>query len=419
MRKRGFSQMRIKSTMRGMRTFFRAASLAALAVPILGCWSGAAAQTAAPKPGDELRSVFANSADIAEGKRLAETACAGCHGANGLNTNPGVPYLAGQRAAYLYIELKAYQTGARGVSAMTNAVKFLSDTALVQVAAYFASLDPAQPTSSTGAGAAADPVRDGKAAVAACAGCHGDTGVSKTPGMPSLVGLDPKYLVTAMKAYKTGERKNDLMKSMLANVSDANINNIALFYALQKPARAQTPAEGDKAAGQAAGAGCAGCHGNDGVSTNPSTPSLAGQDAQYLAAALRAYKQAARSEETMKGLAASLDDNAIKNLSAYYAAQQPKQPNVRKPLSAEEWAQRCDRCHGVNGNSTDPRLPALAAQRVDYLEKVLHDYRTGARKSPQMAAMADVLTEDDIKNLAAYYSRQKARAVVYVTLPPR
>ena len=40
--------------------------------------------------------------------------------------------------------------------------------------------------------------------------------------MPSLVGLDPKYLVTAMKAYKSGQRKNDVMKSMLASVTDAN-----------------------------------------------------------------------------------------------------------------------------------------------------------------------------------------------------
>ena len=144
----------------------------------------------------------------------------------------------------------------------------------------------------------------------------------------------------------------------------------------------ETPAAGDKAAGATAGAACAGCHGADGVSGNPANPSLAGQDATYLASALQAYKQGTRSDETMKGLAASLDDSAVKNVSAFYASQEPKQPNVRKPLTAEEWAQRCDRCHGVNGNSADPRVPALAAQRLDYLEKVLQDYRTGVRKSP-------------------------------------
>ena len=92
---------------------------------------------------------------------------------------------------------------------------------------------------------------------------------------------------------------------------------------------------------------------------------------------------------------------------------------MRKPLSAPEWAERCDRCHGVNGNSTDPRIPALAAQREGYLEKVLNAYRTGGRRSPEMAAMAEVLSENDVRNLAAYYARQKSQAVVYVPIPAR
>ena len=370
--------------------------------------------------GPELRTLYANSEDIAEGRRLAESSCAGCHGANGISESSGVPHLAGQRSAYLYLELKAYQSGARGASAMNNAIRPLSDDALFKTAVYFASLDPPQTNSASSANAAPpDPVQAGKTAAASCAGCHGDGGISKTPGMPSLVGLDPKFLVAAMKAYKSGQRKNDIMKSMLASVTDASMDNIALYYALQKPARAQTSATGDKAVGATAGAACAGCHGADGVSGNPATPSLAGQDATYLASALQAYKQGGRSDETMKGLAASLDDSAVKNVSAFYAGQEPKQPNVRKPLTAEEWAQKCDRCHGVNGNSADPKLPALAAQRVDYLEKVLQYYRTGARKSPQMAAMSDVLTDQDISNIAAYYARQKARGVVFVTVPSK
>jgi cytochrome c553 len=409
-----------------MNTYFRRPSLATVGV-IAGvffagaCFEGACAQ---PKinsdDGSELRTLYANSQDIAEGKRIVESSCAGCHGANGISESPGVPHLAGQRPAYLYLELKAYQAGSRGASAMNNVVSPLSDDALFKAAVYFASLDPPQTNTASGAKAAApDPVQAGKTAAAGCAGCHGEGGVSKTPGMPSLVGLDPKYLVAAMKAYKNGQRKNDMMKSMLASVTDASMNNIALYYGLQQPARATTPAAGDKAAGETAGAACAGCHGPDGVSGNPTTPSLAGQDAQYVASALQAYKQGTRSDETMKGLAAALDDGAVKNLAAFYASKEPKPPNVRKPLTAEEWAQRCDRCHGNNGNSADPRLPALAAQRLDYLEKVLQDYRTGARKSPQMAAMSDVLTDQDITNVAAYYARQKARGVVFVVLPSK
>lgn len=392
--------------------------LAAVAgAAVASCCLGAMAQPATG-PGDELRTLEATPMDIAEGRRLAATSCAGCHGANGINTNPGVPNLAGQRAPYIYIELKAYQSGARGDSAMGNAIKFLSNDALIKVAAYFASLDPpAAPPAASGRPINFDPLQAGKAVSAACAGCHGDTGVSQIPGTPSLVGFDPKYLVDAMKAYKDGQRKNDTMKAMLASVNEAAMNNVAMFYALQKPARAKTPVAGDATAGKADAASCGGCHGEDGVSGSPATPSLAGQDAQYLVAALLAYKNGSRAHDTMKGLAAALDDKKMRNLAAYFAEQEPKAPNVRKPLTTEEWTQRCDRCHGLNGNSTDPRLPMLASQRVEYLEKVLRDYQTGARKSPQMAAMADALTEQDIEGLASHYARQKARAVIFLPSP--
>jgi cytochrome c553 len=389
-------------------------------VAIAGYAAGAAAQNTSIMTGNaaDLRPLYADTGDIAEGKRLADSSCGGCHGADGISASPGVPHLAGQRPAYLYLELRAYQSGVRGDSAMNIAVKFLNDDALVKVAAYFASLDPppSRPASGTVA-AKPDAIQSGKNAAAGCSGCHGEVGITKTPGMPNLVGLDPKYLVAAMKDYKSGQRKNEMMKSMLAAVSDADANNIALYFALQKPAPAKTPAPGDQAAGKAAAAACAGCHGDDGNSGTPTTPSLAGQDAQYFAAALRAYKDGTRNNETMKGLATGLDESAIKNLAAYYASLQPQAPKVRKPLTTQEWTQRCERCHGLNGNSTNPRLPALAGQRTDYLVKVLHAYRTGARKSPEMAAMSGDLAENDIDNLAAFYASQKARSVLYVVTP--
>jgi cytochrome c553 len=366
----------------------------------------------------DLRAVYASALEVAEGKHVAEASCARCHGLDGISKTKGIPHIAGQRPAYLHLELRAYQTGVRGEKAMDGAVKYLSDDALVQVAAYYASLEPA-PAVATGVKTASakkpDPVQAGKAAAVGCSGCHGEGGISKIPGMPSLIGLDPKYLVTAMKAYKTDQRKHDIMKSLLMPKSDADLENIALYFALQKPARAQTPpVTGKPVSGEAAAAACAGCHGKQGVSGNPVTPSLAGQEAQYLATAIKAYKDGSRKDETMKAPVAALDDNTTNDLAAFYATQQPQPPNVRKPLTTAEWAQKCDRCHGINGNSTDPLSPALAGQRVDYLEKVLHDYRTRARKSPPMAAMSDVLAEVDIANLAAHYARQKPRSVVFV-----
>ena len=379
-------------------------------------FASAPAQAQVP---EDLRAAYANAADLAEGKGVAQNVCAGCHGLNGNSRIAGVPHIAGQRPGYLYLELRVYRSGGRGENAMSNAVKVLNDDALYKVAAYYASLEPAQPAAGKKSPARLDPVAAGKAAAAPCAGCHEQSGVSKTAGTPSLAGLDPKYLVAATVAYKSGQRKNEIMKTMAADLSDRDMGNIALYYALQKPSRARTAAAGDAAAGKAAAEACAGCHGDTGVSSKPANPSLAGQDAQYLAGALRAYKDGSRSSDAMKGLAASLEDAEVKNLAAYYASQQPQAPNVRKPLSVAEWAERCDRCHGAGGNSTDPRLPALAGQREDYLARVLQAYRKGERKSSQMAAMSEGLTEADVESLAAHYARQKPRSVVYIFLPSK
>lgn len=398
-----------------------AVAVAAVAWSLCGHVAAQSARTQAAK-NDDLRAAHANAADIADGKRLADTACVGCHGANGVSSTKGVPNLAGQRPVYLYRELRAYQSGARVATEMVGIVRSLSDQALVQVAAYYASLEPAQPApvpTGKALAAKADPMQMGKAASAACTGCHGEGGVSKMPGTPSLVGLDPKYLIATMQAYKGGQRKNEVMKSMLASVTDADVSNIALYYAQQKPARTQNRVAGDRAAGKIAAAACAGCHGENGVSTSPLTPSLAGQDAEYLVAAVGAYKEGTRSDETMKGIADSLDAAALKNVAAYYAGQQPQPIKVHGPLTTAEWVQRCDRCHGPGGNSIEPDLPALAAQRQDYLEKALHAYRASEHKNSQMAAMVEGLTETDVESLAAYYSRQRARAVVYVLVPAK
>ena len=381
-------------------------------------WVCAAAQTPVFKPGaaEDLRAVYATSADIAEGRRVAESSCARCHGMNGISTAKGTPHIAGQRAGYIHLQLRAYQKRPKG--AMESAVRFLRDDALVAVAAYYASQEPARPATGPAKPAPdSDPLTVAKQLSASCTGCHGESGVSSIPGMPSLAGLDPKYFVAAMNAYKSGERKHDMMKNFAAPLADSALQNLALYYALQKPARAQTLASGDAATGKKAAAACGGCHGEGGVSSIPGTPSLAGQDAQYLAEATLAYKTGARRDETMKAPAAALDERAVKDLAAFYAAQEPQAPDVRKPLTLGEWTQRCDRCHGPNGNSIEPLMPALAAQRTDWLESVLDAYRKGARKSSAMSAMSASLSDADVKALAAHYSRQTARPVVYVLIP--
>ena len=120
---------------RSARTFLHVA-FALLAVSA-GYSASAAAQLATVKAvaGDDLRAAYANAADVAEGKGVADASCSGCHGANGISSTKDVPNLAGQRPGYLYLELRAYQSGARGNSAMSAVVKNLNDGALVKAAA--------------------------------------------------------------------------------------------------------------------------------------------------------------------------------------------------------------------------------------------------------------------------------------------
>lgn len=69
-------------------------------------------------------------------------------------------------------------------------------------------------------------------------------------------------------------------------------------------------------------------------------------------------------------------------------------------------ANTCVGCHGADGNSLVANFPKLAGQHAAYLEKALKDYRDGFRKDASMAAFARGLSDQEIKDLAAFYSKQ-------------
>lgn len=81
------------------------------------------------------------------------------------------------------------------------------------------------------AGVAAADVNAGKAKAAVCAACHGANGISVIPDYPNLAGQKVRYLEASIKAYRDGERKNAIMSPMASGLSDADIANIAAFYA--------------------------------------------------------------------------------------------------------------------------------------------------------------------------------------------
>jgi DmsE family decaheme c-type cytochrome len=299
------------------------------------------------------------------GSRSKAIACAGCHGEGGVSRKPGMPSLAGMEPQYLVPAMKAYASGERKHGLMKALVSGVDEAQLNSIAQFYARQTPARAQTSGegdasagksasalcvgchgeagGSVAAAFPSLAGQDAkyltvamkayrdstrnkTVPCAACHGERGISKTPGMPSLAGLAPPYLVAAMKAYAGGQRKHAVMKALLTDVSEPDLNEMALYYARQVPARAETPPVGDVAAGKAASAACAGCHGPQGVSPNPMWPSLAGQDARYLADALRSYKDGSRDDAMMKGFVAALNEQAMNDLASYFATLAPAQP---------------------------------------------------------------------------------------------
>ena len=74
----------------------------------------------------------------------------------------------------------------------------------------------------------------GKAKAAACAGCHGANGEGKGPAGPAIAGMDKAKFVQAIKDYKSGKRANAPMKSISANLSEADCDNLAEYYASLK-----------------------------------------------------------------------------------------------------------------------------------------------------------------------------------------
>lgn len=72
-------------------------------------------------------------------------------------------------------------------------------------------------------------------------------------------------------------------------------------------------------------------------------------------------------------------------------------------------AAACAGCHGADGNSPAPNFPKLAGQHASYIIKQLQEFKNGKRKDPTMSAMAAPLTDDDIANLAAFFSSQKVK----------
>jgi cytochrome c553 len=367
-----------------------------LSLALIGC---------SEKQGDKAASTSQGSADVAAGKALAQQQCAGCHGMDGKGTAPAIPHLAGQRERYLMASLAEYKDRKRSHAALRDIAMQLSSDEARNITTYYSSLSPIPAVQADAQ--ATSPYERGQKVAAACVGCHGPDGNSKAPRIPSLAGQQPRYFVTAIQEYLMGAREIAPMHALVRDMSRVDLEDAALYYASQQPAERQAPAFGNAAAGEPLTAVCGGCHGFRGVSDDAATPSLAGQDPQYLVSAIKAYTTT-RKHPGMQRAVAALSDKDIEDIVAFYTVQKSK-PAENGQRLIQDLTEKCGRCH--NGNVENPSLaiPTIAAQDRDYLVMALRAYRDDRRQSSVMHVMSLPYSDSVIESIASYYASQPAK----------
>ena len=180
-------------------------------------------------------------------------------------------------------------------------------------------------------------------------------------------------------------------------------------------------APGNPVAGKDKSIICQGCHGEEGMSSEPMIPHLAGQYGTYIYKNLRNFQAGTRTNQIMSAMAATIDDADLADISAYFASR-PKmkgkgtvaKSEVGKNLFLNGDMNRmiisCINCHGVNGKGKTPSnavFPVIGGQQAGYLRGQLINWREGERTNSAggvMNIIAQKLTDAEIDSLANYIS---------------
>lgn len=348
--------------------------------------------------------------DIAAGKALAQTKCAGCHGMDGRGVKDGIPNLAAQIESYLLKAIQTYDHGKRAGSSgdAMGVTRELSPTQLRDVLGYYASLPPLPNLANMNTQYSY--YDRGEELSKPCAPCHGIGGNPTAAGMPRLAGQHPQYFIkTATRIYQEGASSLPPMHEALTGLSRADLSNIAIYFALNKPqpspSKAGNPYEGKQFAND-----CIKCHGATGSGDESGTPVLAGQDVKYLSTMIKAYRDKVREHDAMHKTLSGMKDREIGKIAAFFAAEQPTQIAFTPPEPIAELAEKCDRCHGLANPNPETPAPRLNGQNRGYLIKAMTAYRDGDRGDSAMHKISAGLYFDaTIEGIATHYSAQAAK----------
>ncbi len=171
----------------------------------------------------------------------------------------------------------------------------------------------------------------------------------------------------------------------------------------------------DLAKGQALAATCMACHTADGSRGTPGNPILQGQHPEYLVKQLTEYKSGKRKNAVMQGMAATLSDEDMRHVAAFYASKKPKPgfASNKDTLARGESIYRggivskqvpaCASCHSPNGAGMPAQYPSMRGQHAEYTEAQMLAFRSGLRgNNAQMSAIAYKLNDAEIKAVSDY-----------------
>jgi cytochrome subunit of sulfide dehydrogenase len=158
---------------------------------------------------------------------------------------------------------------------------------------------------------------------------------------------------------------------------------------------------------------CASCHGYEGVSVGPATPSLAGMPEEYFIMSMLDYQDGRRPATVMDRIAAGYTEKEIEIMAGYFASLQYRpapQPFDARLASrgAELHANHCERCHSENATVPEEDSMVLAGQWLPYLRNSIRDFKDHNRSQPsRMQRNTADLSDDDLEALLHFYASQQ------------
>jgi cytochrome c553 len=180
------------------------------------------------------------------------------------------------------------------------------------------------------------------------------------------------------------------------------------------PGAAYPQAKGDPARGADKAAACDACHGAAGRAPLPGTPTLAGQQAEFLVLQLILLREGLRDVPQMAGMLKGWPDRDLQDVAAHYNARQPLRDDGKRDSQLQERGAGlakslgCNSCHGGDFRGQQ-HVPRIAGQREDYLIASLTAYRDNKRTGVDTSMNAAMYgaTDADIRALAHYLARSE------------